>query len=900
MIDELYWQRRWEELKIFNSDPNDKKKYFITVPWPYTSGPLHVGHGRTYTIADIIARFKRLQGYNVLFPMGFHESGTPIGSISEKIKNGDEKTIQLYKKYISEYETPEKIDEIMSSFKEPLSVANYFSDKIVKDFKALGYGIDWRRTFRSIDPLYSKMVQWQFRKLNSLKHLTRGSHAVLYSYVDENAVGEDDIDDGDTNKVSIEEFTMVFFKSINSDYYLAASSLRPETIFGITNLWINPECKYIKILLDEKVVVVSENASLKLKNQIENIKVLEKIDQREIIEDMFTVPYTESIIKVFANSNINPDQATGIVYSVPGHSVMDLKYVTDLKLAIDPIYVITINGALSNASNYILKYSDMDEANKEIYKKEYYEGTMIPDIPLIGNLDVKTARDRMNLTLVKSGFGKVIYETSRKAYTRDGKPVIVAIMHDQWFINYSESEWKDETRALVQKMAFYPEFYRKNMMDVIDWIEERACARKRGLGTRLPQDEEWIIESLSDSTIYPAFYTFSHLLKSADPKLIDDNLFDFVFHSEDKNLKPIMPLYTSARNEFAYWYGVDQRITSNSHMSNHLVFYLMNHTALFDEPFWPKGIMIGGTVVSNGAKISKSKGNAVSLLDVVETYGADLFRTYVALVAEIESVLDWNEKEIHNIKGIYENLNRLIGDSINSNAEISKDSYYELFQSKFKKHFNNYLEKMNSTQIRSAYVEIIYEVIKDINEFSSYGLREEGAIKSIIEPWLQALSCVMPHMAEHYWNLLGKKELISVTTLRNLEMTEDDEDRIKAFDFISTLSEDIKEIKSITKISPERIKFVLCNKEMKEDINKILQGNNDVKMKSIIGQIKKFKGKLDLSIDEFHCIKMNEFILKKIFNAEIEISVYEGDGKGKIPLPGRPLILLEGVKNARN
>ena len=209
MIDEKFWQEQWDKESIFISRKGNKEKFLITVPWPYTSGPLHVGHGRTYTIADFIARYRRLKGYNVLFPMGFHESGTPIEAISDKIRKGDPKTLDLYRKYISEYESGEKIEEILESFKQPQNVADFFADKIVKDFKALGYSIDWTRTFRSVDERYKKMVEWQFRKLDTMGYLKKGSHAVLFSMEEKNAVGEDDIEDGDTNKVSIEEFTAV-------------------------------------------------------------------------------------------------------------------------------------------------------------------------------------------------------------------------------------------------------------------------------------------------------------------------------------------------------------------------------------------------------------------------------------------------------------------------------------------------------------------------------------------------------------------------------------------------------------------------------------------------------------------------------------------------------------------
>ncbi|MEM3913701.1 MAG: class I tRNA ligase family protein, partial [Desulfurococcaceae archaeon] len=127
---EKKWQKIWRESKIFESNPLDgKPKYFITVPYPYANGPLHIGHGRTYTIGDIIARYKRLKGFNVLYPMAFHITGTPIIAFSDMISRGDQKTISLYREYIKLYvENDEEVDRIIESFKNPLNLAVFFAE----------------------------------------------------------------------------------------------------------------------------------------------------------------------------------------------------------------------------------------------------------------------------------------------------------------------------------------------------------------------------------------------------------------------------------------------------------------------------------------------------------------------------------------------------------------------------------------------------------------------------------------------------------------------------------------------------------------------------------------------------------------------------------------------------
>jgi leucyl-tRNA synthetase len=210
---EKKWQERWDNAGVFVPAIDSKKpKFLITVPWPYTNGSLHVGHGRTYTLADIIARFKRTQGFNVLFPMAFHQSGTPILAFSERISREDPVTIKQYEDYLKEYERSEDIPKKIEEFKDPKAIASYFSRKIIEDFRALGYSIDWTRVFTSADPEYQEFVKWQFLKLDSLGLIRQGSYPVLYSMDDDNAVGEDDIKDGDVDKVSSEEFTAIFFR----------------------------------------------------------------------------------------------------------------------------------------------------------------------------------------------------------------------------------------------------------------------------------------------------------------------------------------------------------------------------------------------------------------------------------------------------------------------------------------------------------------------------------------------------------------------------------------------------------------------------------------------------------------------------------------------------------------
>src|SRR5215210_8419128 len=157
---EKKWLSFWDDNKTNNSDIEySKKKFFITVAYPYPNSPQHIGHGRTYTLADTHARYMRMKGYNVLFPMGFHYTGTPILGMSRRVAASDAELMDTF-------HTIYKLsDDVIATFVEPVNIASYFHQEIKQGMKEMGYSIDWRREFTTIDRVYSKFISWQFRTL---------------------------------------------------------------------------------------------------------------------------------------------------------------------------------------------------------------------------------------------------------------------------------------------------------------------------------------------------------------------------------------------------------------------------------------------------------------------------------------------------------------------------------------------------------------------------------------------------------------------------------------------------------------------------------------------------------------------------------------------------------------
>ena len=196
---ELKWQKIWQEKEIFKPKvDNTKEKFFITVAYPYANSAMHIGHGRTFTMADILARYNRALGKNVLYPMAFHISGTPVLAVADAIAKGDKKQIEMTRDAISDYISDKGAqDELIESFCNPYKIADFFSSKIEETFNTIGLGIDWSRQFSTGNDIYKKFIEWQYKKLYELGILVRGKYPILYSVLDENAVGEDDIKDAD-------------------------------------------------------------------------------------------------------------------------------------------------------------------------------------------------------------------------------------------------------------------------------------------------------------------------------------------------------------------------------------------------------------------------------------------------------------------------------------------------------------------------------------------------------------------------------------------------------------------------------------------------------------------------------------------------------------------------------
>ncbi len=921
------WQRIWEESKIFDAEIGQEEKFFLTVPYPYTSGPLHIGHGRTYTIGDIIARFKRLQGYNVIFPMAFHVTGTPILAIADSIAKGENEVVERYKDYVSIYEDAAKVDKMVNSFSNAENVADFFAERISEDFKRMGYSIDWRRKFNTTEPIYNKFIEWQFKKLYDKGVIKKGKYPITYSIEDGSAVGEDDIEGGDTDKVSIIEHTTIKFE-LSDGSYLIAATLRPETIFGVTNLWINPAARYVKVKVGSEFWIVSGEAAEKLGYQREEVEVLEEIEGGFFVGKKVKEQVEGREIPVLPASFVDEDVGTGVVYSVPAHAPYDYIALEDWMKAegveIPPIKIIDIEGYDLPAKEIcermgIENQEDgrLEEATQVIYKDEFYRGVLNEKCGEFAGVKIAAIKDEVKDWLKGENIADVFYETSRETVTRGGGKVIVAVLQDQWFIDYTPGWWKDLGHKLVEGMTFYPEKYKAYMHDIIDWLALRPCARKRGLGTKFPFEKGWIIESLSDSTIYMAMYTIAHLLRQLPVDALEEKFFDYVFlgigDAEEINID--VDVLNRIKEEFEYWYPNDLRHTAPPHLSNHLVFFLMNHAAIFPESRWPRAITLNELMVREGRKMSKSKGNVIPLANVSELYGVDLYRLYCAINADFASVVNWREQDTESLRKRFNALIELFEES--SGVDALKESEFthtdRWLMSKFYRRLRESIERFEAFRIREAGINMVFNLLNDVRYYEKRESQERRRriVRNVMEDWLIILSPMVPHICEEIWHRLHGRgaEPHSFVSLQTLPAIKEEfiDDRVeREEEYLVSLIADINEILKIARIRASKIYVYTAEKWKWEifhaikdvpDKDKIKEAMKRRKDKSTVDFVKQLmKSNLDyFELSEEEVLEREKDYLMKEFGCEMGVNEeYDPKGKKEFAIPLKPAIYVEG------
>jgi leucyl-tRNA synthetase len=822
------WIKRWEEGKLFQAEPDERKKYFVTVAYPYPNSPQHIGHGRTYTLADAHARYMRMKGYNVLFPMGFHYTGTPILGMSRRVAAGDPELMETFHKIYK------LSDDVISTFVEPVKIASYFHNEIKAGMKEMGYSIDWRREFTTIDKMYSRFISWQFRTLRKKGLIVQGSHPVGWCPRDQNPVSQHDTM-GDVEP-DFNEYVVIKFRA--GDSILPAATLRPETLFGVTNMWVNPDIDYVQARVDGEKWIVSKEAARKLEFLNHKVEVIKTIKGREIVGQSATNPVNNSTVPVYPASFVEADSGTGIVMSVPAHAPYDFQALEDLKndrkmqqefgISADtsPIIIIESEGYSGVPAGEAIKQvgatgqndSKLEKATSDLYSHEFYKGKMLENTGRFAGMTVAVAKNEVKQDVMQSGAAGTMYELVNKPVKcRCGAECVVKLLSDQWFLDYGNKEWKGLAHECATKMDIVPQDIRQEFDYVIDWLRERACARKSGLGTKLPWDQEWIVESLSDSVIYMAYYVIAKYVngKMISYEGITDAFFDYVLlgignaDQVAKECKVPAPTIEQMRKEFSYFYPVDSRHSGRDLVPNHLTFFIFNHVAIFEKENWPQQIVVNGSVLMEGKKMSKSLGNIIPLRAAIKEHGADTIRLAMLVSAEILQDADFSFDTVRGIRskllGMFEMVEKC-GRPDAAGAEL-EDRW---LASRLQRAIAETAGSMDRLRVREAIHNILYTLEQDLQWYlkrTAAKGRENiaGMLGEFLDVQVRMLAPFAPFTAEEVWERIGNKQSITAAGWPAIK-----EDRISLVAeesefLISSLLADLQNIVKVTKMTPSKI-----------------------------------------------------------------------------------------------
>uniref|UniRef100_A0A8C6KZK3 Leucine--tRNA ligase, cytoplasmic n=1 Tax=Nothobranchius furzeri TaxID=105023 RepID=A0A8C6KZK3_NOTFU len=822
---ELEIQDKWEKERAFEKDApttigesTNKNKFFVTFPYPYMNGRLHLGHTFSLSKCEFAVGYQSLKGKKCLFPFGLHCTGMPIKACADKLK----REMELYGNppqfpdEEEEEETKEKpaaSDEIIikdkakgkkskavaksgsSTFQwdimrslglndqeiSPFANAEhwleYFPPLAVKDLKKMGVKVDWRRSFITTDvnPFYDSFVRWHFLTLKERKKIKFGKRYTIFSPKDGQPCMDHDRQTGEG--VGPQEYTLIKMKIVEpytakfkskvfySSIFLVAATLRPETMFGQTNCWVRPDMKYVAFETTSGDVFISTSRSAR--NMSYQGFTKENGVVPVVMEILGQVLKSAAVLFCVLMWRCGLCTGTGVVTSVPSDSPDDIAALRDIKkkqalrekygiedkmvLPFEPVPIIEIPGYGNLSAPLVcdeLKIQSQNdkeklaEAKEKVYLKGFYEGIMLVDG--YKGQKVQDVKKPIQKMMIDRGEAMLYMEPEKQVMSRSGDECVVALC-DQWYLDYGDSEWKQQAHEALKSLETFCEETRRNFEATLAWLQEHACSRTYGLGTRLPWDEQWLIESLSDSTIYMAYYTVAHLLQGGvlngqgasplgiKPEQMTREVWDFIFFKTSPFPKTSIPKehLQRLRREFEYWYPVDVRVSGKDLVPNHLSYFLYNHVAMWpkDNGKWPQAVRANGHLLLNSEKVCvywgqcrvpswlrsclSVPGMRLALADAGDTVeDANFVETMAdAGILRLYTWVEWVKEMIAN----QNNLRTGLMDTFNDRVFAAKDKYREL-------------------AIEGMHRDLVFQ---------------------FIERQTLLLAPICPHLCEYTWSLLG-------------------------------------------------------------------------------------------------------------------------------------------------
>lgn len=715
---EAKWQKIWNDNNQYKTDNNSNKpKYYALEMFPYPSGKIHMGHVRNYSIGDVVARFKKMEGYNVLHPMGWDSFGLPAENAA--IKHG-----------IHPHGwTMENIEDMKGQL------------------KLLGLSYDWDREIATSTKEYYKFTQEIF-----LKFLESGLAYKKKSFVNwcpscqtvlanEQVVnGQCDRCDTEVIKKDLEQWYLkitdyaekllqdidkldgwpekvktmqknwigkstgaeIEFKIDGLDKNITVYTTRPDTVYGVSYMVLAPEHDLVKELVKGTEYETSVNEFI---NKTSKMTEIERNSTETEKEGMFIGhyvinPLTNKKVPLWIANYVLVDYGTGAVMAVPAHDDRDKDFAT--KYDLEFIEVIDEDGNMINSEEF--NGISSNEAFNKIVEKIEKE-----------NIGRKTVNYRLRDWLI-----------SRQRYWGCPIPVVYC-----------------DCCGIVP----------------VD---------KKDLPVLLPTDVEFTGKGESPLTTSKEFTTTTCPKCGKEAKREVDTM-DTFMDSSWYFLRYIDPKNTEKpfdKELVNKWMSVDQYIGGVEHAILHLLYARFFTKAFkdmgmlsFDEPF--KNLLTQGMVLKDGTKMSKSKGNVVSPIDIIDEYGADTARLFVLFAAPPERDLDWSEQ---GVEGCFRFLNRVyrLVEELSSIAkedqelnELSKEDKAMRFtiHSTLKKVTEDLSEKFGFNTAISALMELINEMYK----YKELENKNNYVIKEGIETIITILSPFAPHIGEELWQMIGKE-----------------------------------------------------------------------------------------------------------------------------------------------
>ena len=715
---EKKWQKVWDDEKAFAAT-NDysKPKYYALVEFPYPSGQgLHVGHPRPYTALDIVARKRRMQGYNVLYPMGWDAFGLPTENYA--IKN------KIHPKIVTE------------------NNVKHFKDQL----HSLGYSFDWDREINTTDPKYYKWTQWIFLKLfkaglaykkempinwcTSCKVGLANEEVVngvcercgapvvrkvksewmlkITNYADKLIEGLNDVDYIERVKVSQKNWigrstgAEVDFQIKDTEDKLRIYTTRCDTLFGVTYMVVSPEHPYLDKYKDqiknwEEIVAYREQASRK--SDFERAELAK--DKTGVAIDGLTAinPVNGKEVPIWVSDYVLMSYGTGAIMAVPAHDERDWEFAKKFHLPI--IQVVAKNGEEVDVNEAAFT----DVATGVLINSDFLNG-----------LEVKDAKEKMIKFLEEKGIGqaKTNYKLRDWVFSRQrywGEPIPIVHCDKCGYVPIDESELP---LLLPEVESYMPTDNGESPLAAMtDWVNT-TCPCCGGPAKR----ETDTMPQWAGSSWYFLRYTDPH---------------------NDKAL--------ASPEALKYWLPVDWYNGGMEHTTLHLLYSRFWHKFLYDQGVVPtpepyqKRTSHGMILGENGEKMSKSRGNVVNPDDIVQEYGADTLRTYEMFIGAFDLAASWSED---GVKGCRRFLDRVwkLQDLMTDEEGYSKDLETKMHQT-IKKVSNDFENLKYNTAIAA-----MMALINDFYKKNSITLGEYKTLITLLNP-------VAPHITEEIWEIIG-------------------------------------------------------------------------------------------------------------------------------------------------